>query len=211
MTTEIRERVRAGDPDAFAQLFDEHARAVYNHGFRLTADWSTAEEIMAMTFLEAWRLRGRVDAEGGSLLPWLLGIATNTARNFTRGARRRRAALARLSPDDFVVPDFSDDSAGRLDDVERLRAVHAAMGRLRRAEREVISLCVWAGLDYASAAEALGLPVGTVRSRLSRARAKLQRLVADDPGGLKREPARRGGQVEVRRAPASPFDKEADR
>ena len=164
-----RARVRAGDHDEFGVLFEEHARAVYNHAFRLTGNWSAAEEVVSLTFLEAWRLRGTVRPEGGSLLPWLLGIALNVARNISRAARRQQAAMSRLpkAPD---VPDFADDLAGRLDDAERLEHLHAAMNTLRRGERDVLALCVWSGLNYAEAAEALGVPVGTVRSRLSRAR-----------------------------------------
>ena len=59
-----RARVRAGDHDEFGVLFEQHARAVYNHAFRLTGNWSTAEEVVSLTFLEAWRLRGTVRPEG---------------------------------------------------------------------------------------------------------------------------------------------------
>lgn len=93
----MRSRLRAGQPAAFAELFDTYARGVYNHAFRLTADWSTAEEVMATTFLEAWKLRHRIDPEGGSLRPWLLGIATNTARNQYRSNRRHRRAAGTFS------------------------------------------------------------------------------------------------------------------
>lgn len=126
---------------------------------------------MSLTFLEAWRLRGRIDAEGGSLRPWLLGIATNTVRNARRAARRHAVALSRL-PRQEPVRDFADDVASRIDDTDLLASVTTALEALRRPEREVLALCVWSGLDYA-AAEALGVPVGTVRSRLSRARKKL--------------------------------------
>ncbi|SEH01679.1 RNA polymerase sigma-70 factor, ECF subfamily [Nonomuraea solani] len=168
----IRARIRDGDRAEFGRLFDECSKAVYNHAFRLTANWSTAEDVMALTFLEAWRLRGRIDPEGGSLRPWLLGIATNVARNQRRAARRHDDALARM-PGGEQVPDFADEVVGRIDDAERLAAVREAYGRLRRQEQDVFALCVWSGLDYAQAAEALGIPVGTVRSRLSRARRKL--------------------------------------
>jgi RNA polymerase sigma-70 factor, ECF subfamily len=168
-----RARVRAGDHDEFGVLFTEHARAVYNHAFRLTGTWSAAEEVVSLTFLEAWRLRDTVRPEGGSLLPWLLGISLNVARNASRAARRHQAAMSRLPPP-LTVPDFADELAGRLDDAEQISRVHAAMAGLRRAERDVLALCVWSGLDYGEAAEALGVPVGTVRSRLSRARRKLQ-------------------------------------
>ncbi len=149
-----RARVRAGDHHEFGLLFEEHARAVYNHAFRLTGNWSAAEEVVSLTFLEAWRLRGTVRPDGGSLLPWLLGIALNVARNVARAARRQQAAMSRL-PKAADVPDFADDLAGRLDDAERLEKIHAAMSGLRRTERDVLALCVWSGLNYAEAAEAL--------------------------------------------------------
>ncbi|MFK0281812.1 RNA polymerase sigma factor [Streptomyces sp. NPDC090499] len=172
MDTHLRRRIRAGDHDAFAALFDAYARSVYNHAYRLTGDWTIAEEIVSLTFLEAWRLRTALDEDGGSPRPWLLGIATNVVRNQRRAARRHAAALSRL-PREEPVRDFADEVAGRLDDAAQLALVRAALTGLRRPEREVLALCVWSGLDYAAAAEALGVPVGTVRSRLSRARAKL--------------------------------------
>ena len=189
MEPSLRARVRVGDPDAFSMLFDEYSRAVYNLAFRLTGNWSAAEEVVSLTFLEAWRLRASVKPEGGSLRPWLLGIAINVNRNLSRAARRHQAALSRLPPPP-PVPDFADELAGQLDDARQLRRVLAVLGRLRADEQAVIALCVWSELDYAAAAEALRVPVGTVRSRLSRARRKLRELAADcgepvDPG---REP-----------------------
>ncbi|MFD4599170.1 RNA polymerase sigma factor [Streptomyces sp. NPDC058464] len=184
MDTHLRRRVRAGDHDAFAALFDAYARSVYNHAYRLTGQWTTAEEVVSLTFLEAWRLRANLDEDGGSPRPWLLGIATNVTLPHSRlrssggtpiqrrAARRHTAALSRL-PREEPVRDFADEVAGRVDDTAQLALVRAALAKLRRSEREVLALCVWAGLDYAAAAEALGVPVGTVRSRLSRARAKL--------------------------------------
>ncbi|MEU9048258.1 MULTISPECIES: RNA polymerase sigma factor [unclassified Kitasatospora] len=172
----MRTRVRAGDRDAFGQLFDAYARSVYNHAFRLTGEWSAAEDVMSLTFLEAWRQHGRVSAEGGSLRPWLLGIATKLVSNQRRAARRHWQVMAQLPPVPEGLPDFAEEVAGRIDDAARIAALQEAFARLRRPDREVLALCVWAGLDYLEAAEALGVPVGTVRSRLSRARAKLHRL-----------------------------------
>lgn len=96
MDTNLRKRIRAGDHDAFGELFDAYARSVYNHAFRLTGNWSAAEDVVSLTFLDAWRLRDKVDEEGGSLRPWLLGVATNVTRNTRRAARRHSAAIARL-------------------------------------------------------------------------------------------------------------------
>jgi RNA polymerase sigma-70 factor (ECF subfamily) len=171
----LRDRVRAGDPDAFGQLFDEHASVVHRHAVRVTGDWALGDDIVSLTFLEAWRLRERVLPGEDSLRPWLLGIATNVARNTGRAARRHRAALARVPPPD-PVPDFADEVTQRLADSEELAAAQRALGRMRRGEREVFTLCVWEGLDAATAAEALGVAVGTVRSRLSRARKRLRKL-----------------------------------
>ncbi|MFE2050873.1 RNA polymerase sigma factor [Streptomyces sp. NPDC059459] len=188
----MRRRVRAGERDAFAELYEQCARTVYNHGLRLTADWSTAEEVMSETFLAAWQARERLEPEGGSLVPWLLGIATHKAGNARRGSRRRLAFLAR-QPQPPDVADFAPEVAGRIDDARRLRAVHAALSHLRRQEREVLALCVWSGLDYRQTAEALGIAVGTVRSRLSRARAKLARLTDEEQA--RTEPRIRRGEV----------------
>jgi RNA polymerase sigma factor (sigma-70 family) len=188
----MRTGVRAGDHDVFAELFDRHAGGVYNHAFRLTWSWSTAEDVVALTFLEAWRLRHKVDPEGGSLLPWLLGIATNVARNTTRAARRYQGALTRLHADQ-ATPDFAQDVVDRVDDIRAVAAARAASERLRPGERDVVALVVWAGLDQASAARALGISVGTVRSRLSRARANLR---ATRDSAAARERHRGSGQVQ---------------
>ncbi|MBK3566953.1 RNA polymerase sigma factor [Streptomyces sp. MBT62] len=175
MEISLRARVRAGDPDAFGQLFDEHASVVHRHAVRMTGDWGTADDIVSLTFLEAWRLRERVLPGDDSLRPWLLGIATNVARNTSRAARRHQAALVRIPPPD-PVPDFADEVTRRMADTEELAAAQRALSRLRRGEREAFTLCVWEGLDAATAAAALGVAVGTVRSRLSRARKRLRRL-----------------------------------
>ncbi|MFF0273563.1 MULTISPECIES: RNA polymerase sigma factor [unclassified Streptomyces] len=205
MNIDLRTRIRAGDPSAYAELFDSYARSVYNHAFRLTGDWSVAEDVMAATFLEAWRLRQKVDPDGGSLRPWLLGVATNVSRNHCRGNRRYRAAAeayAAAGRADAAVPDHASEVAGRIDDRRRIAATLRALGTLRRTEREVLVLCLWEGLAYTDVARALRLPVGTVRSRLSRARAKLRtgaeaELARErtEPAPGKREPARRTRQT----------------
>jgi RNA polymerase sigma-70 factor (ECF subfamily) len=170
-------RAAAGDSDAFGLIFERHARTVYNYCFRRTGDWSQAEELTAIVFLEAWRRRRQVELERDDAIPWLLGVATNLTRNLRRTQRRYRAALERLPRERAAA--FADDLDERLDDERQMRRTLRALNDLPRTEQDVLALCVWEELTYEQAAVALGIPVGTVRSRLSRARARLRELAAD--------------------------------
>ncbi|OKJ49587.1 hypothetical protein AMK27_36060 [Streptomyces sp. CB02009] len=181
MDPDFRARIRAGDESAFGVLFHEHGKAVYNHCFRLTGEWGAAEDCTSLVFLEAWRLRAKAEPHGGSLLPWLLALSTFVVYRRRRVARRHHALMERL-PAPGPLPDFADELVGRLDDQKRLVAVRQVIRRLSRADQNVLALCVWAGLDYAAAAQALDVPVGTVRSRLSRARRRLEKLVEKNLG-----------------------------
>jgi RNA polymerase sigma factor (sigma-70 family) len=190
------DRARQGVPDselwlqaahqdgaAFGELFERHADAVYLHCFRRTASWSRAEELTSAVFLEAWRRRQAVRLDSDSILPWLLAVANNVIRNANRSLRRHQRLLAKL-PLPLQAADFVDDAAGRLDDEREMAHMLRLLGALRTEEQEVIALCDWAGLSYAEAAVTLGVPVGTIRSRLSRAHDHLrQRLgeAAEDP------------------------------
>lgn len=181
MSTEhrdLRRRLRQGDRSAFDAVYAEHVDGVFTHAHRLTGNWATAEDVTSETFLAAWRQRELVTDDDRPLKPWLWGIATHQAMNARRGRRRLLAHLARRPPDE-IVPDFADEAVQRLDDAEVLARAARVIGSLRRVEAEVLALCVWSEMSYAEAADALGVPIGTVRSRLSRARARLRELVAD--------------------------------
>jgi len=171
---ELWERAVEGEPEAFGILFERHARPVYNYLFRRTADWSLAEDLTSVVFLEAWRRRRDVRLQHDLALPWLLGVATNVLRNRRRSQWRYRAALERMPRE--RGEDFADDANARLDDERHMRSALRAMSRLPKREQDVVALCGWADLSYEEAAAALGIPVGTVRSRLSRARARLREL-----------------------------------
>jgi RNA polymerase sigma factor (sigma-70 family) len=176
---DLWQRVVGGDTQAFATVFDLHARPVYNFCFRRTANWAEAEDAMSEVFLVAWKRRAEVTftTEGERVLPWLLGVALNVLRNRRRSSRRAAAALARVDGR-AAEADFSDEVVGRLADEREMRRVLAVLERLAPQEQDVLAVCAWGGLSYDEAAVALGVPVGTVRSRLSRARSHLRELVA---------------------------------
>ncbi|MFC9729691.1 RNA polymerase sigma factor [Streptomyces roseolus] len=162
-----------GDREAFGRIFDRHAKAVYNHLFRRTADWAEAEDLTSTVFLHAWRRRAEIVLDRDSALPWLLGVADGLLANARRRLRRAEALFRRLVSHDEPVRDHADRVAARVDDESRMSRIHRALARLPRHERDVVELCVWSGLDHQAAAVALGVAVGTVKSRLHRARRRL--------------------------------------
>jgi RNA polymerase sigma factor (sigma-70 family) len=178
---ELWSGARAGDGDCFAMLFERHGRAVYNHAFRLTASWSLAEDVTQSTFLVAWRRRREARLVDGSILPWLLVVATNTARTEARSARRWLALHRRLPAGAERDRDLADDVAGRVDDERRMALIRDAVRRLPRAEREAVALCLWSAVSYRDAAEVLGISEASVRSRVSRARGRLTAMVSNQP------------------------------
>jgi RNA polymerase sigma-70 factor, ECF subfamily len=161
----------AKDPEAIGQLFKRHSRAVYVYCARRTGDLHLAEDLTSVVFLEAFRRRRKLHLANTSALPWLLGVANNVTRNSERSLRRYRSALAR-------VPAASDRASAEDDAIEHV-AAHEALVRamealqpLSQAERDVVLLVLWSELSYVEAASSLGIPIGTVRSRLASARKK---------------------------------------
>jgi len=170
---ELWTRAAAGDRPAFGELFERHAEAVWNHAYRLTASWAQAEDLTSSTFLVAWRRCGEVRLVRDSALPWLYTVAGNLARDERRGTTRFLRALRRV-PDSSVEADHADDVADRLDSDARMARVLAAVQSLPRAERQAVELCLLGELPTADAAELLGVAEVSVRSRISRARARLR-------------------------------------
>lgn len=176
---ELWRRAAEGESEAFGELFDRHAKAVYNFLFRRTASWSDAEDLTSAVFLQAWRRRADVVLDRDSALPWLLRTADNTVRNDWRGKQRYLRALPGFQSLAGHQPDHANDVAARLDDEREARELRRAIRRLPRSERQVVELCLWTGLDQQAAAIALDIPLGTVKSRLSRARKRLRGLTAE--------------------------------
>ncbi|MGO8826214.1 MAG: RNA polymerase sigma factor [Acidimicrobiales bacterium] len=175
-------RAISHDPRAFGDLFDRHARSVYNHCFRRTADWSLAEDLTSVVFLEAWRKRKHVRMHEDSVLPWLLAVANNCLRNAERSRRRYHRLLAKLpKPEDQA--DFDTEVSERADDEETMRRLLGLLSHLSTEDQEVIALCDWSGLTNEEAATALDIPIGTVKSRLSRAHTRLRNIVETEGSG----------------------------
>ncbi|MGA3149457.1 MAG: RNA polymerase sigma factor [Acidimicrobiales bacterium] len=173
---ELWKRVTLHDGEAFAVLFDRHANRVYNHCFRRSADWSMAQDLTSIVFLEAWRKRRHVRLYGDSVLPWLLAVANNCLRNAERSRRRYARLLTRLPrPED--APAVDAQANDRVDDEVAMGRLLLVLHQLNTEDQEIIAVCDWAGLSYGEAATALDIPVGTVKSRLSRARTRLRALM----------------------------------
>jgi RNA polymerase sigma factor (sigma-70 family) len=170
---ELWERTRGGDSEAFGDLYERHARSVQSYCLWRTADLQSAEDATATVFLEAWRKRERLTLSTDSAAPLLLGIANNVVRRQWRSQRRYRDALERVRGVGQAPNDLEAEAIARLDAIRQLREGGEAIRGLPRREREVLALLAWSDLSYGEIAEALGLPIGTVRSRLARARTRL--------------------------------------
>ena len=170
------------EPAVFGALFERHFDAVFGY-FARRVPRPEAGDLAAETFRVAFDARTGFDPARARARPWLYGIATNVLRHHLRSQGREGAALRRLAP----VPDRVDaEEAARvaaIDAATRWPAVAAALATLAPHDREALLLLAWEGLGYAEIAEATGVPVGTVRSRIHRARRQVRELI-DGTGQL---------------------------
>lgn len=163
----LRESVE--HPERFAALFDRHAVAVHRYLARRVGD--VADDLLAEAFLVAFRQRATYRSQGVDPRAWLFGIATNMLRRHGRQEERRYRMVARLAAATTVDATPGDDEAiDRVDAQALRRQLAEALARLKRADRDVLLLTAWANLSYLEIAAVLSIPVGTVRSRLNRAR-----------------------------------------
>jgi RNA polymerase sigma factor (sigma-70 family) len=160
------------DSECFAAVFDTYFDDIHRYvAQRLGAD--AAEDIVAETFLAAFRKRARYDPARATVRAWLYGIATNLIGKHRRLEARTLRALGRYGPDPDV-PGHEDQVAVRVSAESVRPGLATAMAGLDRRDRDVLLLNALAGLSHEEIATALGIPYGTVGSRLSRARKKLR-------------------------------------
>ena len=158
------ERVRVGDEAALGALFDRHEARCFRHACRLLTTREDAKDAVTIAFFELWRKRSAVRLVEGSPLPWLLNTVSNAARNLERSGRRYRALIAHTPVGEHSAAPRAGDESGVL----------AALKRLPAREQSVVVLTLLEGYPERVTAETLGIPVGTVKSRLARAKSKLR-------------------------------------
>jgi RNA polymerase sigma-70 factor (ECF subfamily) len=160
----------------FATIYDRHAGTLFRFLVRRVGR-DTADELLGETFRIAFERRATFDVERSSARPWLYGIATNLVAKHRRSEMRRLRATARLAGESGSFPEAAEAVAASVDAENAWSGVVAAIAALPDGERDAILLFVWEELSYEEIGAALGVPVGTVRSRLNRARRRLRELV----------------------------------
>jgi RNA polymerase sigma factor (sigma-70 family) len=165
------------DPEEFAAVFRRHAPDINRYVVRRLGP-DAAEDVVAETFLTAFRLRSRYQRDRPDARPWLYGIATNLIGRHRRAEVRQYRALARTGLDP-VAESFTERADARVSAGGESRRLAAALAKLPTGHRDALLLVAWGDLNYEETAAALGVPVGTVRSRLSRARGRLRQVLGD--------------------------------
>jgi RNA polymerase sigma factor (sigma-70 family) len=168
------------DPEQFAALFDRYVQQIHRYVARRLGAQS-ADDIVAETFLAAFRRRGTYDMTQPLARPWLYGIATTLVARHHRSEERFLRALRRTGVDPLPEP-MADTVVSRVAAHERERELAGALAKLSLGDRDVLLLVAWGDLSYEETAQTLGVPIGTVRSRLHRARRKVRAaLGGEDP------------------------------
>lgn len=175
------------EPSRFAEIFDRHYESIWAYLVRRVGR-TLADELAAETFTRAFAARSGYDRARGDARPWLYGIATNLLRKHARTEERRRRAYARAAEAELTGGEL-DGADARVDAAALGPAVAAALGRLDPRDRDAVLLLALTDLDYEGIAVAIGVPVGTVRSRLHRARRRIR---------LELEPQQRPPVLETR-------------
>lgn len=176
--TDLIRASRAGDADAFDRLVEAHYRSVYNTAYRMLQTPSAAADATQATFVRVWEALSSFRGDA-SFSTWVYRITMNVCLDELR--RRKNEPLSLTEEDDDGepagerdMPDLSDEPATTAEQRELQELVHEAIARLSEDFRAVIVLYDIRGLSYQEISDALGIPLGTVKSRLNRARQALR-------------------------------------
>lgn len=177
------------EPYRFEEIFDRHYQTVRRYAQRAVGP-DAGEEVAAQAFLEAFAHRERFDAAYSSARPWLLGIATNLIRHHARSERVHWTALRRMTVERDEEDPANEDG---LDAARTAPAIVAALATLAQSDRDAFLMYALGELTYPEVAEAMGIPVGTVRSKIFRVRRVLrERLVLEGAISLQYAEGREG-------------------
>jgi RNA polymerase sigma-70 factor (ECF subfamily) len=167
------------DPQKFARIFERHAPAVHRYLAR-RVEPSAVDDLLSETFVIAFRTRRSYDMEYDDARPWLFGIATNVIHHHRRSEGRRSAMVGRAvqrKSTELTNPDIADDVVVAAESDRQVALMKSVLSRIDAKYLDVLTLFTGPQLSYDEISRALEIPVGTVRSRLSRARAQLRELL----------------------------------
>jgi len=164
------------DADRFGLLYDRYCAMLYRYAYRRLGPSGSAEDVVADAFVVAFRKRGGYDLSKADARPWLFGILTKEIARRRRSEEARYRALGRAGTDE-QVHEFADRVVAAVAAQAVRGELTAALAGLRPAERDVLLLIAWGELSYEEVAESLNIKIGTVRSRLHRARQQLRAVL----------------------------------
>lgn len=173
LVAHLLHRVRAGDDLALGRIYDDYSATVYGLALRITGDRGAAEEITQDIFVRLWEQPDIYDPARGGLRPFLATIARRRAVDWLRRSGRQHERVMRLAREHWRDVDSAEDAV--ISGAVRV-AVRTAIDQLPELNRRVLLLAYYGGLTYSDVARALGIPEGTVKSRM---RTALQRLAAN--------------------------------
>ncbi|WOH19134.1 RNA polymerase sigma factor [Paenarthrobacter sp. GOM3] len=159
-------------PSAFGELYDKHASIIYRYAARRAGDFA-ADDVTSETFLVAWEQLETYDLDRDDARPWLFGIATNLLRRHHRAEAKMLKSAGKAASRE-ALSDDSDRIAAQVDAAAATASIASTLKNMAAIDRETLLLYAWADLTYEGIATAMGVPLGTVRSRLNRARQTLR-------------------------------------
>jgi len=174
---ELIRRLAHGDERALAELYDRYGRPAYRLAVRILRDTSLAEDAVQDAFLTAWRTAAAFDPSRGSAATWLMTLVHRRAVDVVRREDRRRAGPLDDAP---VASGEATDEAAELR--ERRRSVQAALAKLGEGEREALELAYYGGLSQSEIAARLGVPLGTIKSRMFTGLARMRDALGEAGG-----------------------------
>lgn len=189
---ELIRSCQEGDAAAFGVLHDRYGRRILNICYRILQHREDAEDAAALVFLTAWRRLHRVRVVDGSVGPWLVATAVNVSHSNRRNRGRYRTFLTSLHLADDETNRETDAADRRIERRASLGPTWTAFSKLTKNEQMVLILCVLEELPQEEAGAILGVPVGTVKSRLSRAKERLRKQIEIDSALA---PDSRGGEA----------------